>query len=149
MLALKTDYFILTDFSKSGIPQSDVRQYDTDWPSGGGIKESVEFFRKEAEKGKVYIATQGTFGLMPFAFEIYLVQYPNITIEGFWPLDKVIPTKVIEKSKNIPTYFVFYQPCIDCKVIGEAPKEWSQLEFIYQYRKENGQRYLSIYRVTP
>ena len=150
-LALKTDFLILTDFSRSNVPVSDITQYDTDWPAGGGVKESIEFFKKEAEKGKIYIATQGTFGLLPFAYEIYLVQNPNITIEGIWPIEKEIPQKVLEKSKEVPTYFVFYQPCTECADVnvGMAPSSWKSLEVIYQFKKEHGERYFSVYRVKP
>lgn len=149
LLPFKTDFLILTDFSSAYIPVSDISQYNSDWPAGGGVKESVEFFKKEAERGKIYIATQGTFGLMPYAFEIYLVQNPNITIEGFWPISDEIPQKIVEKSKQIPTYFVFYQPCDQCSHIGMAPTMWKQLELIYQFRKEYEERYLSLYRVRP
>lgn len=149
LLPLKTDFFILTDFSQAFIPVSDIRQYHNDWPAGVGIKESVEFFKKEAEKGKIYIATQGTFGLMPFAYEIYLVQNPNITIEGIWPIEDVIPQKIIEKSKQMPTYFVFYQPCSQCPHIGSAPTTWKQLELVQRFKKDYLERYLSLYKVLP
>ena len=146
-----TDYFILNDFFHAYIPRSDINQYKSDWPAGGGVKESIEFFKKEAEKGKIYIATQGTFGLMPFAYEIYLVQNPNIAIEGIWPINKEIPQKVLEKSKQTPTYFVFYQPCTECSdvSVGLAPPSWQSLELIYQFKKESRERYLSVYRVLP
>ena len=146
-MVINKDLLILTDFSKAYIPVSDTMQYQSDWPSGGGVKESVKFFENEAKKSKIYIATQGTFGLMPFAYEIYLVKNPNVVIEGFWPLDDVIPQKIIDKSKQMPAYFIFYQPCLNCKIIGEAPQEWKQLELIYQFKKEYGIRYFSVYRV--
>ncbi|MDO8658894.1 MAG: glycosyltransferase family 39 protein [Candidatus Levybacteria bacterium] len=148
-LMIKTDYLILTDFAKAYIPASDQRQYLTDWPAGGGVKESVEFFKKEAEKGKIYIATQGTFGLMPFAYEIYLVQNPNVTIEGIWPIGDSIPKKVLEKSREMPTYFVFYQPCTRCSFIGTAPGDWRQMKLIYQFKKKHGVRFFSLYQVMP
>lgn len=149
ILVFKTDYLILTNFAKSGIPFSDVTQYQTDWPSGGGVNESVKLFEDEAKKGKIYIATQGTFGLMPFAYEIYLVNNPNVTIEGFWPVDSGIPQKILSKSKEMATYFVFYQPCLKCEIIGQAPQEWKQLKLVYQFEKGNETRYLSVYRVMP
>lgn len=149
LLPLKTDFLILTDFPSAYIPVSDISQYNSDWPAGGGVKESVEFFKKEAEKGKIYIATQGTFGLMPFAYEIYLVQNPNITIEGFWPISDEIPQKIVEKSKQIPTYFVFYQPCAQCAHIGSAPLMWKQLELVQRFRKGYEEKYLSLYKVLP
>lgn len=146
---ITTDYFILNDFSHAQIPSSDIHQYKTDWSAGGGVRESVEILRQEAEKGKIYIATQGTFGLMPFSYEIYLVQNPNVTIEGFWPISDEIPQKVLDKSKIMPTYFVFYQACVPCAGVGLPPERWKSLDLIYQYEKDYGKKYLSLYKVKP
>lgn len=148
-LTFRADYLILNNFSQAPIPISDLSQYKNDWPSGGGVKEAVQFFNNEAKKGKIYIVTQGTFGLLPFAFEIYLVQNPNVTIEGFWPIGDYTPQKVVEKSKQIPTFFVFYQPCPQCKSIGEAPSTWKELELVYQFSKDYGKKHFSVYRVMP
>jgi hypothetical protein len=145
ILVFKTDYLILNDFAKANIPVSDTSQYLTGWPAGRGVKESVDFFKKEAEKGKIYIATQGTFGLMPYSFEIYLIKNANIKIEGYWPIGDKIPAKVIEESKKNPTYFFFYQPCSSCENIGVAPSSWG-LKPILQIRSGMN-NYTSIYRI--
>jgi len=148
ILAIKTDYLILADFAKSQIPGSDIQQYLTRWPAGGGIKKSIEFFEKEAKKGKIYIATQGTFGLLPNAFEIYLINNPNIKIEGYWPVGDTIPAKTIEEGKKVPAYFVFYQPCFSCKDdvdTGIAPISWN-LKPVLQM-KSGVNSYTSIYRI--
>lgn len=145
VLVVKADYLILNNFADAYIPVSDKRQYLTDWPAGGGVRGVVEFFEKEVKKGKIYVATQGTFGLMPFALEIYLVDNPNIKIDGYWPVGDIIPAKVIEISKKIPTYFVFYQPCSSCVYPGAAPVQWN-LNPILQI-KGTGDNYTSIYRI--
>jgi len=145
----RSDYLILNNFGASPIPVSDLGQYSNDWPSGGGVKQAVQFFKNEAKKGKLHVVTQGTFGLLPFAFEIYLLQNPNVTIEGFWPVGDYTPEKVVEKSKQIPTFFVFYQPCRQCKSIGEAPSTWKELELVYQFSKDYGKKHFSVYRVMP
>ncbi len=145
ILAFKTDYLILTDFTRASIPAADRKQYRSSWEAGGGVKESIEFFEKEAKKGKIYIATQGTFGLMPYALEIYLVNNPNIQIEGFWPIEDKIPAKVVEESKRNPAYFFFYQPCSSCEDIGIAPFHWG-LDPILQV-KSGTNNYTSIYRI--
>lgn len=148
-LAIRADYFIFRDFSHAPIPASDLNQYNNDWPSGGGIKEAVDFFNNQAKNGKIYIATQGTFGLLPYALEIYLLDNPNIKIEGIWPIDDKIPQKVIEESKKNPTYFVFYQPCQPCDAVGVAPTTWRSINLVYQYRKFRNDRYFSIYLIKP
>lgn len=148
ILVFKTDYLILTNFAKSQIPSSDIQQYLTRWPAGGGIKKAIEFFEKEAKKGKIYIATQGTFGLLPYAFEIYLINNPNIKIEGYWPVENTIPIKAIEESKKVPTYFVFYQPCFACKEdvdTGIAPNSWNLKPVLQMESGVNS--FTSVYRI--
>lgn len=147
-LWLRADYFIINNFSSAPIPGSDRNQYNNDWPAGTGVKEAVTFFSKEAEKQKIYIATEGTFGLMPHALEIYLVDNPNITIKGFWPIEDMPPSEVIEKSKVMSTYFLFYQSCAPCKGKGEAPRSWP-LRQIFQIEHVNKGNFLTVYKVEP
>lgn len=148
-----SDIRILSDFSKSPIPKSDLNQYNNDWPSGGGIKEAVTFFQDKARGQKIKIITQGTFGLLPYGLEIYLVDNPNIKIEGIWPITYKLPDEIIKEGKKVSTYFVFYQPCADCgnsdEVIGLAPASWTALNLVYQYSKPRSGRYLSIYQIKP
>lgn len=147
-LAIRSDYAILTDFSRAPIPKSDLGQLINDWPAGGGVKEAVEFFKKQAENQKIFISTQGTFGLMPYSIEIYLVSNPNVEIVGFWPTDEEMPEKLKEVARKKPTYIVFYQPCPACPNEIDAPPKWP-VELVARYRKGIGKRYLSIYQVTP
>lgn len=147
-LQLRIDYFILTDLARSPVPRSDLDQYINEWPAGGGIKEAVAFFEREAKNGPIYVGTQGSFGLLPYALEIYLNQNPNVKIVGFWPVDNTPPTEVIEQSHEMPTYFVFYQPCASCEKNGFAPPTWP-VSLIAQYHKGLGQSYLSIYQMHP
>lgn len=146
--ALFADYKISTDFVHAPIPRPDLDQYVKAWPAGGGIKEGVAFFEEQAKSGPIYVATEGTFGLMPYSFEIYLGANPNVKIVGFWPIEQTPPKEVIEMSKKMPTYFVFYQPCPPCKFIGDAPTAWP-IKLIYRYAKPDGKSYFSIYQVYP
>ncbi|MDO8621134.1 MAG: glycosyltransferase family 39 protein [Candidatus Levybacteria bacterium] len=149
IIPIRVDYFILQKFSQAPIPDSDLNQYSNDWPSGDGIRESINFFEEQARKGKIYIATQGTFGLLPYSLEIYLNKNKNITIQGFWPIEENVPDEVIKASKKMPTYFVFYQPCVKCMGIGLAPETWKSIGLIYQKEKAKGLRFFSIYKITP
>lgn len=144
-LSLRMDYLILTNFANASIPDSDVQQYLIGWPAGGGVKDVIEFLEKESKKEKIYVATQGTFGLMPFAFEIHFVNNPNIEIEGYWPVGDVIPAKTIEQSKKTPVYFIFYQPCSSCPNIGVAPVTWN-LSPVFQV-KSGVDSYTSVYKI--
>jgi len=147
LFSMHADYFILNDFAHAPIPQSDLGQYSNDWPAGGGIREATEFFQQKAKQGKIYLATEGTFGLMPYSFEIYLVTNPNIKIQGLWPINDTIPKELITASKKMPVYIVFYQPCPPCKNTENAPITWP-VHLIARYKKGIGEKYLSIYEVN-
>ncbi len=130
--------------SRAAIVDADRNQYITQWPAGGGVKESIEFFQNQAKDKKIFIATEGTFGLLPYALEIYLGNNPNIKLKGYWPIEQ-IPEDVVKTSTKMPTYFIFYQPCISCEFPGAAPKNWP-LKLVSQFKKSNNV-YYSIYSV--
>lgn len=147
ILSLRSDFFILSGLSKAPIPKLDLEQYINGWPAGGGVREAVNFFKAKASDGKIFVATEGTFGLMPYSIEIYLNQNPNVTIFGFWPVREP-PIEMINASKKMPTYAVFYQPCPSCTYNGGAPVSWP-LSLVARFKKGNGYNYLSIYKVNP
>ncbi len=146
ILVIRSDYFILVDFKNAPIPSQDLRQYNNDWPSGGGIREAVSIFQSLAKKEKIFVGTQGTFGLLPYAFEIYLINNPNIEVKGFWPINETVPQELIEGSKKKPTYFVFYQPCNVCEQIGRAPSSWNA-KLIFEFEKPHRNGYFTIYEI--
>lgn len=138
-LWIRTDYFILTDPYKANIPKSDRTQYLNDWPAGGGINEVVAFLNQESKKGKVYVATEGTFGPLPYSLEVYLYNNQNVEIRGFWPLKPQIPPEATESAAVRPTYFVFNQT-------QEIPSGWP-LKLLARYRKGIGEVYLTLCQV--
>ncbi len=144
----RSDYLILTDFPHSPIPLSDLGQYINDWPAGGGVKESVAFFEDQAKNGKIYIGTEGTFGLMPAAYEISLVSNPNVTVKGFWPIPPTLPKELVDAATKEPTYAVFYQPCQACANDDKVPLGW-KVKPIASYKKGSGGRTLDVYQVLP
>jgi 4-amino-4-deoxy-L-arabinose transferase-like glycosyltransferase len=147
-LPVRNSYLVLTDFENSPIPKSDLNQYIIDWPSGKGVKESISYFEKQAQKGEIYIYTEGTFGLMPYALESYLIENPHVTLKGLWPVDNLPTEEVIQTSKKMPTYIVFYQPCPSCsKVTYEAPPQWPVKKVLQAWRK-NGSAY-TVYQIIP
>lgn len=131
---------------KANIADADMRQYISEWPAGGGVAESIEFFRNEAKNQKIFIGTEGTFGLMPAGLDIYLGDNPNITTKGYWPITDEIPKDVLEIAKRMPAYFVFYQPCPSCEFSGDAPDSWP-LTLVKTIKKSDNVFY-SIYRVN-
>jgi 4-amino-4-deoxy-L-arabinose transferase-like glycosyltransferase len=146
-LYFRADYFILTDFAHAPIAVPDLGQYINDWPAGGGVKETTAFFKEQAKKGKIYIGTEGTFGLMPAAYEINLVANPNVTVKGFWPIPPTPPKELIDAATKYPTYVVFYQDCPPCQGT-QAPTGW-HTKFIASYKRGAGDRTLNLYQILP
>lgn len=145
---LYANYFLLFDFARAPIPISDLNQYNNDWPSGSGIRESIQFFQEKANTGKIFVATQGTFGMMPAVYEIYLIKNKNIEIKGYWPIGEKVPDEVIEKSKQMPTYFVFREPCNACANKMRAPSTWNVLP-VFEYKMIAPQGVLTVYEIKP
>jgi 4-amino-4-deoxy-L-arabinose transferase-like glycosyltransferase len=128
------------------IADADKRQYITEWPAGGGVKESIKYFKEQAKKGPIFIGTEGTFGLMPAGLDIYLGNNKNITTKGYWPVGEEVPKEVLENAKKMPTYFIFYQPCPSCEYSGDAPDTWP-VTLISKFKKDENV-YYSVYKIN-
>lgn len=135
---LSIDFQLLFYPSKASIPRPDKEQYIDSWPAGYGVKEIVVFAKEKAQDRKIFIATEGTFGLMPASLELYLWNHPNIEIKGFFPVEK-IPEEVLEKAKIMPTYFVFNETI---QVPGNFP-----LKLIAEYPRPDPRYSMRLYQV--
>ncbi|QQG41074.1 MAG: glycosyltransferase family 39 protein [Candidatus Levyibacteriota bacterium] len=140
VLPLQSDYFILLDFAHSPIPKSDLGQYINNWPAGGGVKELVALLKDQAAYGKIFVASEGTFGSLPtYTVEIYLGNNPNIDKRGIWPITAEIPEDILAKAKIMPTFVVFNNSRF-------PPPKWP-LIFVAKYQKGIGDAYMSVYKV--
>ncbi len=146
-MMIYSSFLVITDISKAPIADADQGQYVNNWSAGNGVKEAVAFFEKEAKDKKIFIATQGTFGLMPYALEIYLVNNPNVKIQGYWPISENLPQDIQEASQQMPTYTLFYQPCKDCPEPGVPPKDWP-VSLVKEYQQGESDYYLRIYKIV-
>lgn len=132
---------ILSDIRFARIPKSDLSQYVNDWPAGWGVAEITARLQEETMSQKVSVYTEGSFGLMPYALEIYFYSNPNIEIHGLWPLDPVIPEDIIQTAKERKAYLVTYQ--------SQAKPSWP-LELIAEYQKgANPYSKMRLYRILP
>jgi hypothetical protein len=112
-----------------------------DWPAGGGVPEVVAYLKELVQHEKINVYTEGTFGLMPYAIEIYLVDNPNIKIKGIWPLPDVIPDTIKNEAIEKPTYLILNATQV-------APTGWP-LTLIGEYQKGSRvDRKLRFYRVS-
>lgn len=144
-LPLRSDYYILTNFEQAPIPFSDLEQYVNGWPAGGGIKEIITFLKTQSEKGKIYVASEGTFGSLPtYAVEIYLGDSKNVEKHGIWPIPQDIPKDLVEKAKDMSSFFIFNQSQIDRDNLPQ--KNWP-MRLISKYQKGIGDSYISLYQI--
>lgn len=136
---LYTDLKILFSIVTAPIPLADSGQYINDWPAGWGIREVVDILGKEAKDKKIAIYTEGTFGLLPYGVEIYLVNNPNVEIIGIWPIPHEPSAKMIESAKTKPTYYIANQ-------FQDLSEHW-KVKLLSEYQKGNrGDRTLRLYR---
>jgi len=136
-----TDYYIVVNPLYAPIPQADAGQYIDDWPSGWGVPEVNTFLAAEAKKGKVSVYTDGTFGLLPYAIEIYLVDNPNMKIQGLYPITQDMPEQIRTAARDHATFVVFNQT--------QSIPPWP-LTFIAQYQKgKRTDMFMRLYKVNP
>ena len=135
---LITDFNLLTEPVKAKIARSDWDQYIRSWPAGYGVNEIVAVMKEEARSQKIFLATEGTFGLMPASFELYLWDHPNVKIKGYFPVN-VIPDDVLAQAKKTPTFFVFNET-------KQVPGHWP-LELVAEYPRPQEQYSMRLYQV--
>ncbi len=137
-----TSFKLLTDPSNAKIPKNDSEQYFNSWPAGYGIEETVSLLKSQSVDQKINVGTEGTFGLLPFALNIYFFKNDSVHISSYWPLDENnLPEQILESAKKNKTYFIFNA---NQKEINN-PK----LRFIAKYKKGQGNSYLRIYELRP
>ncbi|MFH0864199.1 MAG: glycosyltransferase family 39 protein [Candidatus Gottesmanbacteria bacterium] len=140
IMPLIIDLTLLVKPTEAQVPRSDSNQYFNDWPSGWGIEESIAFFKEKSKNNKIAIYTEGTFGLLPAAIELYLADNPNIYIRGIWPVPNKLPNEIVKMVSNRPTYIIFFQ--------NPPPPAWS-LEKVLEIQKGKSKRFNTVYQIKP
>lgn len=136
------DYKLLTDPINALIADNDSVHYLNSWSAGFGINEVRVFLASESKKHKeITLGTEGTFGLTPFALELYQKEYPNVKITAFWPPPSEIPKELKENALKNPTYYIIYQR-------DKAPLNW-KVRLVSQYKQGKSNDYLKLYQVLP
>jgi hypothetical protein len=136
-----TSYFVITDPWYAHIPEADKGQILNDWPAGGGVKEVKDLLIQFSQAGPISVYTDGTFGLLPYAVEIYTIDQPDIFVKGIWPVPEQIPPEILESAGRKPTYVIMNQ---------SATRSAWPLELVSEYEKGTiPGRTLRLYRVVP
>lgn len=140
--SIYTTSFIVLQPKAAPIPPADRGQFIEDWPAGGGVKEVVSYLSAEAMHQRVHVFTEGTFGLLPYSIEIYLVDYLNVQITGIWPLPARMPEAIETSARSVATFFVLNET--------QTPPSWP-MTLIGEYEKANREDHkkLRLYRINP
>lgn len=141
--ALLSDYLFIFDIQKAPLPRSERSGYLEEWTSGYGIKEVSEYIRKEYQQNpskKIVVGTEGYFGTLPDGLQVYLNDYPQITVIGVGLDLKELPKSLIEsKASGNRTFLVINNSRLKAK-----PEDLG-LELVVAYpkalRKEGTREY--------
>jgi hypothetical protein len=133
-------FYILFQPTAAMLPAIDAEQLLNSWPAGFGVKEVVAYVTEQSKTEKVFLATEGTQGLFPYALELYFVNSKNVTIKGYWPV-KDVPEEVREKARTQKTYFIYKDTL--------SPTPQVNTKEILKIRRGIGNNYLILLEVTP
>lgn len=118
------------------IPKDDSTQYLHSWAAGFGIQEVRAYLSKQP--GKSLVITEGTFGLMPYALELYQKDYPEVEIKPYWPLPNTPPPEATASAN--PVFVLMYQN-------QSKPQGWNMTE-VLRFKQGLGTDYLRLYKLT-
>lgn len=141
VMALRTDSYLFTNIEAADLPISERKGYLEEWTAGHGIKEVSEFliaYHKKNPDEKIVVGTEGYFGTLPDGLQIYLQDYPKITVIGVGIDLQEVPQSLREsKESGNKTFLV-----INDTRLKKQPRKIG-LRLISSYPKaesENGQK---------
>lgn len=138
-------YLLNTNLEKLPLAKNERRGYLEDWTAGYGLKEIAEYLKNEAKKsGKVVVGTEGSFGTLPDALQIYLDKSTDVVVIGG---KATISAQLRNSAQDQPTYFVANK--------SRYPEEYfdKNIELIKVYPKiysdKSKQDAMLLFRVYP
>ncbi|MEK7111588.1 MAG: hypothetical protein AAB856_03270, partial [Patescibacteria group bacterium] len=82
---------------------------------------------------KIFVGTEGTFGLTPAALNIYLKDNKNVEVKGYWPVDTSILELTEIANTGKPTFLLLKDT--------QVPKPEWPVEIVGKWRKGKGEVY--------
>jgi 4-amino-4-deoxy-L-arabinose transferase-like glycosyltransferase len=95
------NYLLIFNITEAPLPKSERTGYLEEWTAGYGIKETAEYlkeFQKLFPDRKIVVGTEGYFGTLPDGLQLYLNNYPQITVIGVGLGLKEIPNSLKESK---------------------------------------------------
>lgn len=139
-LPLYNSFLILTKPTSAYLPQADSEQLLNSWPAGWGVKETIDYLKSRPITKPIFIGTEGTQGLFPYALELYFQEHKNIQIKGYWPVSD-IPPEVREMTRTKETYFI-YKDTLN-------PKPQENVQEVFRVRRGIGENWLVLFKILP
>ncbi len=128
-----------------------------EWSAGGGIKEASELMIQKHGQGEtIVVGTEGYFGTLPDGMQIYLNNYPDITVMGIGLDLREVPPELIESAKSgNDTYLLINNTrlliddplSLGLQEVGNYPKPERE-EGSINYEKFGPQERLLLYKVV-
>ncbi len=108
--SLLVNILLIYKIEDAPLPKSERTGYLEEWTAGYGIKEVSKYlidYQKENPDDKIIVGTEGYFGTLPDGLQIYLNNYPQITVIGVGLSIKELPVQLKEsKQAGNKTYLV-------------------------------------------
>lgn len=108
--SLLVNYLLIWKIEEAPLPKSERTGYLEEWTAGYGIKDVAEFLKVESSKNagkQIVVGTEGYFGTLPDGLQMYLNEYPKVTVIGVGLDIKELPKSLKEsKAAGNKTYLV-------------------------------------------
>lgn len=118
--------------------------YIDGWSHGRGLKEIAEYLESRANQQdkKVFVGTEGTFGLLPHGLKLYTNNTENLEVQGYWPVEKTPPDEIYQKTQDqdLEVYFIYNNTQLE-----NPPKNTKVIMKI----KRKTDNYLQLYKLEP
>ena len=98
------DYTIVFAQTKIPFPSVDRGQYIEGISSGYGVREIINFARQKTQEKPVILLAEGNFGVVGDMLDASLGPNEQISIRGYWPLDK---KTLLENQKDLLNNYVY------------------------------------------
>ncbi len=138
--ALYFDYTIVFAQDSIPFPPIDRGQYIEGISAGTGVKEIIDFARQKSSEKPVILIAEGNFGVVGDMLEATTQQGDQITIKGYWPLEK---ENLLENQKELKTHNVY----IVYSHRNDFPQDLP-LKFIQRFVKPGGQSSFYLFELT-
>jgi hypothetical protein len=151
--ALRIDYYLLTSPPMASLLPIERSQYIEGWPSGYGVRESFQFFQKEAALSPrgITVVTAEFGGNSHLSLNLMVRRGPKIDLNYLFVKGPSALSRLRNWAAIKPTFVVYEYP-----PLGKFPDEWPDQEalgsiarLVGKYAKPGEKMSIVVYQVQP